>query len=114
MDRYARQMRLAEVGRPGQARIEAARIDVPLSGLAAEVAVRYLAAAGVGFVRVRDAALAGTARSIQSGVDVEIDPRLEATDETMTFGLADPIAREVASGAHAALRGLRAALQVDS
>lgn len=114
MDRYARQMRLAEVGRPGQARIEAARIDVPLSGFAAEVAVRYLAGAGVKFVRVRDAAVAETARSIHSGVDVEIDPRLEATAETTTFGLTDPITRQVAFGAHAALRGLRTALRVDS
>lgn len=123
MDRHARQMRLAELGQAGQERIKRAQVDVSLNGIAGEVAVRYLAGAGVGALRVRDPALARLALAIDSTVHVEVDPRLEAGDgsaisgidasePSATSGLSDPACRELALGAHVALRGLRAALQV--
>ncbi|HXX70011.1 MAG TPA: hypothetical protein VEK07_22720 [Polyangiaceae bacterium] len=123
MNRHARQMQLAEVGQSGQERIKSACVDVVLSGLAAEVAVRYLAGAGVGSLRVRDVGLARLARAIDSTIHVEVEPRLEigegvatsaldASQTITTLGLSDPASREVALGAHVALHALRAALRV--
>lgn len=119
MHRHARQMRLPEIGPSGQERIRRARVDVPLRGLAAEVAVRYLVGAGVGRLRVPDPALAEVAWAIDSSIDVEVDPTLEAGEAearaaTVAFGLVHPASREVALGSHFALRGLRTALEVGS
>ena len=50
--RFARQLALPEVGSAGQARLVAARVAVVGDGLAAETAARYLAAAGVGVLRL--------------------------------------------------------------
>jgi hypothetical protein len=111
MDRYGRQVRLAEVGAAGQARIERARVDVRVDGLAADVAARYLAGAGVGCVCVRGQALAEAARAIAPGVRVDIDPTLAPADQAMAFDLRDPCARDLARGAHAALCALRAVLE---
>jgi sulfur-carrier protein adenylyltransferase/sulfurtransferase len=113
MNRHGRQMRLAGVGPDGQAMIKRARIDVPLNGLAAEVAVRYLAGAGVGLLRVRDPHLVEIAKAIDPSTVVEVDARIEATDPPAAFGLVDPVSQEVALGAHVALTGLRAVLGVD-
>ena len=124
MNRHARQMQLAEIGHSGQERIKGARVDVALGGLAADVAVRYLAGAGVGSIRVREASLAVLARAIDPAVHVEVEPRLEAgegvtsqaldaSEVTTTLGLSDRVAREVALGARVALHALRTALQVD-
>jgi hypothetical protein len=93
MDRHARQVRLAGVGAEGQARIAQAVVDIPLAGLAAEIAARYLAGAGVAALRVEDPV---------AGVPPEpFDPPLE---------IRDPVARSVAVGALVALRALKAAL----
>jgi hypothetical protein len=50
--RFARQLALPEVGAAGQERLVAARAAVVGDGLAAETAARYLAAAGVGALRL--------------------------------------------------------------
>lgn len=110
VDRYARQAKLAEVGAAGQGRIARTVVDVRLAGGAADVAVRYLAGAGVSVLRVRDEALAEKARAIAPAVVVEIDPTLPQQSDGDTFDLRDPVCREVASGASAALRALKAAI----
>lgn len=110
MDRHDRQSRLAEVGSAGQARIGAATVDVRLEGLAAEIATRYLAGAGVGRLCVRDRALADAATSIDPGVRVEVrDPG--AAHDDATPDLRDPEAREAARGARQALRVLRSLVE---
>ncbi len=109
MDRHTRQTRLVEVGPSGQTRLEGTQVDVALAGLAAHVAVRYLAGAGVGHLRVREAALDEAARAVDPAVEVAVDPSLPA-QEGEAFDLRDPAAREVAAGAVAALRAVRAAL----
>jgi adenylyltransferase/sulfurtransferase len=53
--RFARQLALPEVGPDGQERLVAARAAVVGDGLAAETAARYLAAAGVGALRLLSA-----------------------------------------------------------
>ncbi len=122
MNRHSRQTRLPEVGADGQARIVAATVDVPMGGLSGEVAARYLAGAGVGCVRVRTAALAAAAGSIDPAVRVEIDDSIGGSDgkdefasfassRTPRLDLHDPVARDVAMGAVAALRALRAVLE---
>jgi sulfur-carrier protein adenylyltransferase/sulfurtransferase len=50
--RFARQLALPEVGAAGQERLAAARAVIVGDGLAAETAARYLAAAGVGTLRL--------------------------------------------------------------
>ena len=125
MDRHTRQIRLAGVGAEGQARIARAVVDVPGRGLAAEVAARYLAGAGVCCVRVHDAAVAMAARAVDASVRVEVAGENEQgekeerrmNDLLLSFSpcsshneLSDPIARELASGALFALAALRAAL----
>jgi hypothetical protein len=117
MDRHDRQARLAGVGVAGQRAIAAATVDVRGGGLAAEVATRYLAGAGVGALRVGDPALGVAATSIDAAVRVEVDavgssrgPQAPSTDEG-AFGLRDPSAREVAQGAREALLALRGILE---
>jgi hypothetical protein len=56
--RFARQLALPEIGPAGQERLGAARVAIVGGGLAAETAARYLAAAGVGALRL----LGGPAR----------------------------------------------------
>jgi hypothetical protein len=111
MDRHDRQRRLAGVGEPGQARIARVRADVGLDGLAADVAARYLAGAGVACVRVRAAALGEGARAIDGRVHLEVAPALAESAEAQDgVDVHDPVAREVARGALLALGVLRAAL----
>jgi len=50
--RFARQLALPEVGPAGQERLVAARVVIVGGGLAAETVARYLAAAGVGTLRL--------------------------------------------------------------
>jgi len=109
MDRHARQARLAGVGAEGQARIARASVDVRLGGFAADVAARYLAGAGVARVRVRADELAAGARAIDAGVAVEVAPSLAIAEDAVD--LEDPSARDLARGALAALRAIRAALE---
>jgi hypothetical protein len=112
MNRHARQARLAGVGAEGQARIGRASVEVRLDGLAADVAARYLAGAGVGCVRVRAEELAAGARAIDAGVRVEVDPSLGVGADAVD--LDDASARDLARGALCALRAIRAALEEPS
>ncbi|MDB4942109.1 MAG: hypothetical protein JWP97_1643 [Labilithrix sp.] len=95
--RHGRQVRLAEVGEAGQARLEAA--EVVLGGapsLARDVSAAYLSGAGV-TVLVRD------------GEPGE-DPALLAA--LASLGITDPSAREVALGALRAVVVMRELLGV--
>ncbi|HEX3769709.1 MAG TPA: hypothetical protein VHV30_02535 [Polyangiaceae bacterium] len=113
MSRHGRQTRLAEVGVEGQARIAGATLTVASRGLAAEVATRYLAGAGVGCLRVDDARLEEIAAAVDPSVSVEMaDGVLPAAPASDLAGLVDPGARAVAEGAREALRSLRAVLGV--
>jgi hypothetical protein len=109
MDRHDRQARLEGVGPAGQRRIAAAEVSVCLEGLAAEVATRYLAGAGVGRLRVADAGLGVLARSVDPGVQVTVDPSLQTGPAA--GDLRDPVASELARGAREALRALAAILE---
>lgn len=53
-ERYVRQMQLPQIGREGQARLAAARVVVVGAGGLGAPALLYLAAAGVGHIRVID------------------------------------------------------------
>jgi hypothetical protein len=114
MQRHSRQSRLADVGASGQARIARAVATVPGRGLAAEVAARYLAGAGVAALRVKDEATAAAARAVDPAVRVEIDPALGEASLDGLEALADPAARAVAAGALQALHVLQAALATES
>jgi hypothetical protein len=86
---------------------------VPGQGIAAEVAARYVAGAGVAVVRVKDDAAASAARAVDPGVRVEVDPGLPDAAAEDVAALTDPSARAVASGAMLALHALRAALATE-
>ena len=114
MSRHARQIRLAEVGTRGQARLAAAIVAVPLSSAAARVAVRYLAGAGVGLLRVSSALLVDEARAVDPSVRAEVtvtsaEGWLAPADP---FADLDPAAGDVARGAAFALAALRRVLHV--
>jgi hypothetical protein len=123
MGRHDRQSRLTEVGLSGQERIAASTIEVQTGGLAAEVATRYLAGAGVGRLLVRDGGLSAVATSIDPAIRVDVRAESASgaaraggeggagSDEPL-FDLRDPAARDLALGAREALRALRALLDV--
>lgn len=108
--RHTRQLRLAEVGADGQGRIARAVVVVPGRGLAAQVAARYLAGAGVARLRVGDEAVAAAARAIDASVAVELDASLAVDRDDAPAELVDPTARALGAGALAALRAIREAL----
>jgi hypothetical protein len=109
--RHGRQVRLLEVGAAGQARIARACVDVGIDGFAGEVAASYLAGAGVGCVRVRDASLADSVRAIDPEVRTEVASALAVEPPDVDLGLRDPVARDLGRGAALALRALRAVLE---
>ena len=111
MERFDRQVRLAEIGSSGQVRISSKLVSVGLEPDAADIAARYLAGAGVRGVRVRDATMAEGARAIAPGIRVDVDPALPIDTEALAFDIRDPTCRDICRGAHAALRALRAALK---
>ena len=110
MDRHARQVLLADVGPAGQRRIAGAVADVRSGGLAGEVAVRYLAGAGMGLLRVREPALVAAAAEVDPSVRAELvaEP-VEGPAASLAFH--DAAAGEVARGALEALALLRGALE---
>ncbi len=112
MQRHGRQTKLAEVGAAGQARIARARVDVAVPGLAGEVAVRYLAGAGIGQLRVCTEPLAAIARAVDSTVAVEVTAIVDREKDGIVaqMALRDPAAQALAEGAHLALSALREAL----
>jgi hypothetical protein len=119
VSRFGRQSKLAEVGSAGQDKIARSDVDVRVDGLAGDVAVRYLAGAGFRRLRVRDASLIGAAQAIDPEVVVRVDGQLgptvgDAPRELLEqLGVRDDAALQVARGAYAALRALRAALGLE-
>lgn len=113
--RHSRQTRLAGVGTSGQARLAAAHVAVAEPGLAGWVMARYLAGAGVGELSVWDAEHEAGARAVDDGVVVVrgSDPP-ESPGADAELDVLDPAAREVARGARAAVRALRALLSEDA
>lgn len=101
-ERYARQVRLAEVGARGQARLLAGAASVSGTGAAAEEAALYLCAAGVGRL-VLEADLAAR----MAGRLAELNP-----DVSLVTGAVDAVsvtpadADRRADGARAALLAL--------
>ncbi|HEX2571059.1 MAG TPA: ThiF family adenylyltransferase [Polyangia bacterium] len=71
IERYSRQILLPEWGAAGQERLRAARIEVAGAGLCAEMAVRYLGAAGVGALRVATEEQAALVRALNPHVAIE-------------------------------------------
>lgn len=71
--RYSRQMIMPEIGGIGQERLRAARATAT-----SELEALYLAAAGVGTVRVPTAALAEAARALNPLVQLVIDSSIAA------------------------------------
>jgi len=63
-------------------------------------------------LRVRDRSIANAARATAPGLVVDVDPTLAVDGEGDTFNLRDPACRELARGASAALRVLRAAIGI--
>lgn len=108
--RHSRQVRLAEVGDAGQARIEATTGFVDGSGLTAIVEARYLAGAGVAKIATGEDAVAEAARSVDARVEiVEGKSPSLGLGEPPALGVRDPAALEVAMGAWRALAHIRRA-----
>ena len=87
IERYARHLVLAEVGGPGQQRLKAARVGlIGLGGVGAPAAL-YLAAAGVGTLRLIDddaVALSNLQRQIAFGTTDVDRPKVEAAAEALS------------------------------
>jgi molybdopterin/thiamine biosynthesis adenylyltransferase len=109
--RYARQMRVAEVGREMQEKLRGASVVVIGGDLAAQVEALYLAGAGVGSICAA-ATIHNQIKSINSQVTINANasesksdrteprPRGEIDDRVSSL---DPVAAQIASGALAAL-----------
>jgi molybdopterin/thiamine biosynthesis adenylyltransferase len=108
IERYARHLVLAEVGGPGQQRLKAARVGlVGLGGVGAPAAL-YLAAAGVGTLRLIDddaVALSNLQRQIAFDTGDIGRPKVEAGADALTalnpHVRIEPVAERLA-GANAA------------
>jgi hypothetical protein len=98
--KHGRQIRLAEIGEAGQARLASRAVAPCGQGLAREIEETYLSRAGV---RVReDGVRAGEGDG--DGAPLRVDPAL--------LGLRRAGAREVGEGALRALAAIRALLEV--
>jgi hypothetical protein len=104
-------MRLAGVGEVGQKRLAAARVDVAADGFVGEVATRYLAGAGCGYLRVKSPELAAAACAVDPAVRVAIDPSVDVQVPSALYPWRHVAASELATGAHLALRVLRDLLE---
>ena len=116
--RYARQVRLVDVGEGGQARIAAAEGVVTGGGLSALVEARYLAGAGFGRIVAADEEVARVATETNPSVVVAVDAAGGAAREPLrpagqgsveaSLESLSPACRDVALGAYRALAALRA------
>jgi hypothetical protein len=109
--RHSRQSRLVEIQGGGQMKLAAAEVAVLCSGLAAEVAARYLAGAGVGALIVREHSTQVAARNVDATVRVRVasdEPPSRDAGIPRWLDELDPAARDVATGAYRALRAIRA------
>ncbi|HST92855.1 MAG TPA: molybdopterin-synthase adenylyltransferase MoeB [Brevundimonas sp.] len=87
IERYARHLVLSEVGGPGQQRLKAARVAIVGLGGVGGPAALYLAAAGVGALRLIDddaVALSNLQRQILFTVDDLNRPKVEAGADTLS------------------------------
>lgn len=111
MKRYARQMRLVDLGAAAQEKWQAARVVVRGSSLAARTEALYLAGAGIGTLVVAED-VANAVRALNPDVVIEPERPGDAADgrTSNAFELVDPSCAAVAAGALAALRELKAAL----
>jgi hypothetical protein len=109
--RHSRQARLAEVGDAGQARLAAGHALVVAPGLTGIVQARYLAGAGVGALSVLHEEAARAAAEVDASVRIVtgVKPRV-AHGPVPDFGIHDPAARDVATGAWLALSTIRSFL----
>ncbi len=101
------------MGPEGQARIAASPRKVRGNGLAAIVEARYLAGAGVEAIEVEDEGVAAAAREVDATVKVRVQGACGDLDDDLDPPWARPLAppaRDVALGAHRALRVLRRAV----
>lgn len=110
--RFTRQIRLAEVGEAGQARLAAARVQLGATGPAREIEERYLRAAGVGVTDADPAHMVAAPRGGTTGTRTPTLTGLRAVAESPDLGIRHASARAVADGAFAALLAMRTALGV--
>jgi hypothetical protein len=110
--RHTRQVRLAEVGDAGQARIAATTALVEAEGLAGVVEARYLAGAGVVKIATTSDAIGDAARAVDARVEIVASPRVRlGQGGPPSFAFRDPVARDVAMGAWRALVHVRRAIK---
>ena len=109
--RHTRQVRLADVGEEGQARLEATTGFVETDGLAGVVEARYLAGAGGGKISTGYEAIGDVARAVDATIQIVAARRAPlGHGEPPAFGVKDPVAMEVALGAWRALAHVRRAI----
>lgn len=106
LKRYARQMRVAEVGREKQQDLRHASVVVRGSDLSAEVEASYLAGAGIGSLVVNEK-IANDISAINS--DVRIEKTSDASEDEIDPRAADldPVAAQIFSGASRALEKMK-------
>jgi hypothetical protein len=110
--RHTRQVRLAEVGERGQARIaNGGVLRIASRGLAGVVAAKYAAGAGVRALRVTSEPAAAAARAVDARVEVEVVPGHPESPGPAWLDGMDPAARAVAAGAYEALLAIRGRLE---
>jgi len=97
--RFARQIRLADIGSSGQAKLCAAKVAIRSQGFVRTIEQRYALTAGLS----------------DTEAEPTIDPaRVDADADAAALGLRHSAAREVAEGALRALAAIRLALEVAS
>ena len=104
--RYARQMRVAEVGREMQGNLRGASAVVIGGDLAAQVEALYLAGAGVGTICV-DRAIQNQINRINSEIIVKANAHESERAIDQRVRSLDPAAAQIASGALAALARMK-------
>ncbi len=89
--RHLRQMRVPEVGHEGQRAIAEAKATIPGDDLASEVALRYLAGAGVGTLVVASERLEALGRAIDKRLMFHIDASLATAPISDTDASMGPV-----------------------